>query len=201
MKRARIWFYAIAGLLSVLILVIFSPRAFENPSVSMMPTLAMNEDFLIFPGLALFGLEIDRWDLVVFKYPVSPDVTFVKRVVGLPGDKIEWKNGLFINDKPVARKNLDVPPPEIPAREDGLGPPGGYGELSLVEESFEGFRLTVLDEKSNDEIVAAVQVPEGHFYVAGDFRSQSHDSRRWGFLPAANVIGKVYRYPWNSPRR
>lgn len=197
MKSRRGWVYAAVVFFLAAVFVVFSPRSYNNSSTSMMPTLDIDEQFLVFPGFALFGLEINRWDVVVFKYPVSPDIAFVKRVVGLPGDKIEWRNGaLLINDKPVDRKMQEMVPPEIPKAkfEDAPEPE----PVKVFEESFEGSRVLVLDKDPNYDSYETSHVPADHYYVVGDHRNQSHDSRRWGHLPRANIIGKVHRYPWST---
>lgn len=182
----------IAGIVAVIcVAVYFSPKTFTNSSTSMMPTLGMSEYMFVLPGPIALGAK--RGDVVVFKYPVQPDMKFVKRVIGLPGDVIEWKSGLVINGTPAVRKVLEGPIPEIPDTEGGN--PAG---TRLIEESFEGLTFVVLDQEKPDEFNGPVTVPPDHYYVVGDFRTNSHDSRRWGFLPKQNLLGKVARMPWSS---
>ncbi|WP_391088304.1 signal peptidase I [Vibrio sp. NH-UV-68] len=193
---------------AVLVLRSFIYEPFQIPSGSMMPTLLVG-DFILVEKYA-YGLKDPVWrtqlvetgkpergDVVVFKYPPQPNIDYIKRVVGLPGDTVRYnsKKEICIQSAGESRCS-DV-------------------KLSNVEESpfiQNGIPLIQLDEKLGDvghqilvnplrrDRVELYQprngvnewvVPQGEYFVMGDNRDNSADSRYWGFVPEANLVGKA----------
>jgi signal peptidase I len=116
-----------------------------------------------------------RGDVVVFKYPVEPDRDFIKRVIGLPGETIEVKEKkVYINGKPFEEGYVHF-----------LAPPAAQSELHEV---------TSFDVR---ERYGPVTVPANQYFVMGDNRDNSQDSRYWGFLPRENVKGKALIIYWS----
>jgi len=161
----------------------FVVQAFKIPSGSMIPTLLVGDHILVnkfiygiknpFTGKVIVPVEdIERKDIIVFKYPLNPDQDFIKRVIGLPGDRIEIKNKeVFVNGEPFVVKNAIFQNPVIiPAP---LEPRDNLGPLS---------------------------VPPHSYFVMGDNRDNSHDSRFWGFVPQEAVKGKAFIIYWSWDR-
>ncbi len=184
------------------ILIVFFLRSFlvepfRIPSGSMMPTLLAG-DFILVNKFA-YGIRLpvinrkvvdihepQRGDVVVFRYPRDPSVDYIKRVVGLPGDHVAYRDKvLYINNKPQGQV------------EQGTYTTGGAG-LSMAG----AMRLTEsLDEVQHDILVrhdapnrgsGQAVVPEGHYFVMGDNRDNSNDSRFWGPVPEENLVGKAF---------
>lgn len=187
-------------LLLVLVFRSFLFEPFKIPSGSMIPTLWIG-DFIAVNKYA-YGLRVpvlnyrflevgdpERGDVVVFRYPVDERVNYIKRVVGLPGDTVTYRNKtLFINGDPVVQ--------------DTIGPWSGEGlnrnapgrrpirKLELLDESPHHI---LVDPERPDLRVQTWTVPEDHYFVMGDNRDQSLDSRAWGFVPEENLVGKAVR--------
>jgi signal peptidase I len=142
-------------------LVTFVAQAFRVQGTSMQPLLEDGERIVVNKLLYRFH-TIQRGDVVVFWWPRDPRVSFIKRVVGLPGDRVELRNGvLFVNDR-------EVPEPYL------LPPPEGRDESSAP--------LT--------------EVKQGYYYVLGDHRGSSNDSRNWGEVPEKYIYGKAVLRFW-----
>lgn len=183
-------------ILIVLLLRSFLVEPFRIPSGSMMPTLLVGDFILVnkydygirLPVLNSKILDLgdpQRGDVVVFRFPKDPGVDYIKRVVGVPGDHVVYKNKtLVINGRQVA---------QVPA--------GVYiGTGSGLSSSGAELRREVLGDVTHDILVephvhgveADVIVPEGHYFVMGDNRDNSNDSRYWGFVPDENLVGKAF---------
>ena len=184
-------------LLIVLLFRSFLFEPFKIPSGSMIPTLLVG-DFIVVNKFA-YGLRLpvlhtkfvslgepQRGDVVVFRYPVDPAVNFIKRLVGLPGDTISYRDKeLYINGERIPRESngrftsddLKCSTP----RSDALHFTESLGavEHGILLHSNSGFR--------NNQW----QVPEGHYFVMGDNRDRSNDSREWGFVPEENLMGRA----------
>ncbi|MCX7628207.1 MAG: signal peptidase I, partial [Methylophilaceae bacterium] len=138
-------------------------------------------------------LEINhpqRGEVMVFRYPKDPSLDYIKRVVGLPGDHIAYRNKqIFVNGQPV------------PQQEDGyydyVTP--GLNQVSLrrLVEQLGEHRHHILIDDAAPVLDGEITVPEGHYFVMGDNRDNSNDSRFWGFVPERNVVGKAFMIWWN----
>jgi len=184
-------------LLIVLLFRSFLYEPFKIPSGSMIPTLLIG-DFIVVNKYA-YGLRLPvlhtkvvpigepkRGDVVVFRYPVDPSVNFIKRLVGLPGDTISYRekqlyiNGELVSEKPEGRYSSEDVKCSTP-RSDAMLFTETLGEVehNILLHNNSGSR--------NDQWL----VPEGHYFVMGDNRDRSNDSREWGFVPEENLMGRA----------
>jgi signal peptidase I len=157
----------------ILALVIrtFFLQAFKIPTGSMRPTLIENDRVLVNKILYDYK-EPKHGDIIVFRYPVDGKKDFIKRLVGLPGDTIEIRQGkVLINDEPL--------PKDSPMRK--------YYYYNREDWEY---------GKENMKI----KVPANSYFVLGDNSAQSSDSRNWGFVPKSNLIGKAFMIYW-PPKR
>jgi len=209
-------------ILFVFVLRSFLVEPFRIPSGSMMPTLQDGD--LILVNKYTYGIRLpivdrlvvplgspQRGDVVVFRYPVEPGIDYIKRVVGLPGDEIIYRNKtLFVNGQEV---------PETRAGDffepDQSQYIGRYNErLGAVEHQIlvnkrgpqHLMPITQYPFRENCQYAAngiACKVPEGHYFMMGDNRDNSLDSRFWGFVPDRNIVGRAF-FIWmnfSSPSR
>ncbi|HEX5057681.1 MAG TPA: signal peptidase I [Gammaproteobacteria bacterium] len=183
-------------LLIVLVLRSFVAEPFKIPSGSMLPTLHIGDFILVNKfsyGLRLPVLntkilqlgEPERGDVVVFKYPEDPRLDFIKRVIGLPGDRISYRGKqIYINGQPVAVEPLTSAVP-LPSRT-------GFGYLQELVEHLPEVEHHILLDSNRSSADVEYQVPEGHYFVMGDNRDDSRDSRVWGYMPEKNLVGKAF---------
>ena len=150
-----------AALLS-LVIITFVVQAFYIPSGSMEPTLMVDDRILVAKFMYRFE-PVHRGDVIVFRYPLNPQRDFVKRVVGLPGDRVQLKDGVVHLDGTVLSEKGYTIKPDF----------GNYGPVT---------------------------VPASQFFVLGDNRNNSEDSRFFGYVPRGNVIGKAIFIYWPLPR-
>jgi signal peptidase I len=198
-------------ILAVFLLRSFLVEPFKIPSGSMIPTLLVGDFILVnkytygirIPVINKKVLELNspqRGDVVVFRYPVDPTLDYIKRVVGLPGDKVEYRNKrLFINGEAMPmRPNGDYLDKEklyyTPRFIETLG---GVEHETLVEDEAPPFVQHTLPfpqrDKCNYNSEGFVcEVPAGHYFMMGDNRDNSQDSRVWGFVPDQNLVGKAF---------
>jgi signal peptidase I len=177
---------AIVAVVGVVAFVGLGPKAFVNPSTSMMPTIEKDDHLLAVPPR-----RIERGDVVIFKHPTMPNIVHVKRVIGLPGERIEWAGGrLIVNGNQVDRKRIDDERPTLPDSTEDLGDP------YFFREKFANLDLLIMDDDSYQRDANAIYVPEEAYYLLGDFRSNSADSRMFGPVPKSNITGKIFRMPW-----
>lgn len=165
------------------------------PSGSMIPTLFIHDHILV--NKWVYGLRVpwtNHWlwnwkqpelgDVVVFRYPMDQNTFFVKRIVALEGDTIEVREGqLILNGKPVAR--LSKPEFSLSKKEEATY---DYFQEQLGSHSFVSRSLRSQEDLGRNY---SAKVPQGHFFVVGDNRDESHDSRAWGFVPMNLLIGRV----------
>lgn len=183
----------------------FVVEAFKIPSGSMIPTLTIGDHLLVnkfiygpripFTDTRLFTWkEPKRGDIIVFKYPENEDKNFIKRVVGLPGDKIEIKNGrLFINDEPVSI----APVGTSDEKREGTGYPY-YDNPKLYDEQLGTVkhRIQYLHDQSGYNFGPKI-VPAESVFVMGDNRDNSQDSRFWGFVKRNKILGRALIIYWS----
>ena len=149
----------------------------------MKPTLLVG-DFILVNKLVYRFSEPQRGDIVVFKYPIDPNIDFIKRIVALPGEEVEVRNNqVFINGKP------------LPLIEVGRGEENGVRKVIYEEVLPEGIKHKVQfyeDFPFSKRDFGPVVVPPNHYFVMGDNRDNSEDSRYWGFVPRENIVGKAF---------
>lgn len=183
-KKSVLREYAEAAVIAVLLALFirtFVVQAFKIPSGSMEPTLLVGDHILV--NKFLYGIKIpfiqktiipitspQRGDVMVFIYPADPSKDFIKRVIGLPGDRVEMSGKtVYINGKPYDDPHAYY------------SPTGGPGESSVTEH------------------FGPITVTKDHIFVMGDNRNHSYDSRYWGFVPIESVKGKAFIIYWSWP--
>jgi signal peptidase I len=209
------WLDWTAGLFPV-IAVVFVLRSFlfepfKIPSGSMIPTLHVGDLILVNKfhyGVRLpvvnikvtQGTPVARGDVMVFKYPPRPSVDYIKRVVGIPGDEVAYLNKkLTINGQAVPTESVPEFFDESVMRyskqfQEKLG---AKTHNLLVDDDRPAFIPGAEDfpfkERCNFTVEGVTcKVPEGHYFMMGDNRDNSLDSRYWGFVPDANIVGKAF---------
>ncbi len=183
----------------------FVAEAFKIPSGSMIPTLAIGDHLLVnkfiygprvpFTDIRIFSWKIPkRGEIIVFKYPENESKNFIKRVVGLPGDKIEIKKGvLFLNDQPVVVKDQGF----YEEKDQGTNSPF-FEKARLLEEELSGVNHKILylrDQTSHN--FGPRLVPAESVFVMGDNRDNSQDSRVWGFVKYEKILGRAFILYWS----
>jgi signal peptidase I len=170
-------------------------RAFSFPSTSMEPTLRLGE-YAFANMLAYGGRNPERGDIVTFSLPRDPSTTYVKRVVGMPGEKVQLKNGiLHINGQPVPTADAGTYKLHAAGQPEKIAP--------LKRETLpNGVSFETLDLVSNGPFdnTAAFDVPAGQYFVLGDNRDNSVDSRmpdQVGYVPQANLLGRISWIFWS----
>jgi signal peptidase I len=183
----------------VLCLRSFVAEPFRIPSSSMMPTLLVG-DFILVNKFA-YGLRLPitnhkfvatgepaRGDVVVFRPPQHPDQDWIKRVIGVPGDTVAYHDDtVFVNGKPLQYVPL--------GRYEGKGQGADATGARLLTEQLPARPHPVLERDDRPFFIQGEgewTVPEGEYFVMGDNRDNSEDSRFWGFLPEANLRGKAF---------
>ena len=185
--------HAIQSVLYIIVVAIFiiafNAQPFQIPSGSMEPTLLIGDFLLVNKQLVpasdrspLPHTSIRRGDIVVFHYPIDPALHLVKRVIGLPGDHIRLHDGrVYLSgrplDEPYARYQLAAP--------DGFR--DNFPRMSSAEPGIDShWWIEMRRLIDHGELI----VPAGNYFVLGDNRNNSEDSRYWGFVPAAAIVGK-----------
>lgn len=198
----------------VLVLRSFLVEPFQIPSGSMKPTLEVGDFILVnkfaygirLPVLDTKIIEVDdpqRGDVMVFRYPSDPNINYIKRVVGLTGDQIRYSSDkrLFVNGQPVAEKLLGEEP-------------GSLGSAALYEERLGAAEHLIRKEMNRYRIEPGREwvVPQGYYFMMGDNRDNSNDSRYWndpaiarellGMVPDQNIVGKAFAVwmSWPDPK-
>jgi len=198
------------------ILIVFFLRSFlvepfKIPSGSMIPTLLIGDFILVnkytygirLPVLNVKVVDIStprRGDVMVFRYPVDPALDYIKRVVGLPGDRIEYRDKILsVNGGVVPRQQIgDYESRERLQYFPRFAESFGASEHEIIlEKEIPGYVSRDLDfrhsgncDYNNGGLVCSV--PAGHYFVMGDNRDNSSDSRVWGFVPDGNIVGKAF---------
>ncbi|MEW6416279.1 MAG: signal peptidase I [Pseudomonadota bacterium] len=204
------------------ILIVFALRSFlvepfKIPSGSMMPTLLVGDFILV--NKFTYGIRLpvinkkivplndpQRGDVMVFRFPDDPGLDYIKRVVGVPGDVVEYRNKkLTINGVPVETKETGT----YTYVSNGLN----YVSATVYEERLGAATHTMMVEPERPSVVPhqvadfpyrencsynadgegfACKVPAGHYFMMGDNRDASNDSRYWGFVPDENIVGRAF---------
>ena len=188
-KPKPIWREYLEALLWAVVLALvirtWGVQAFKIPSGSMMPTLLIGDHLLV--SKSAYGIKYpfsdevlipvsdpQRGDIVVFRFPEDRDKDFIKRIMGLPGETVEVRNNqVYINEKPIK------------------DPWGRY----MGRNGLPSYRMRAGD-------FGPVTVPADHYFVMGDNRDNSHDSRFWfggrgGFVPRSDILGKAFIIYWS----
>lgn len=190
---------SLMGTVVIAIFVItFIVQAFQIPSESMENTLLVG-DYLLVNKLCYGGQglgdhvmpyqKIARGDIIVFHYPVDPQQHFVKRVIGVPGDHLRMvAKRVLINGKPLDEPYVRFLEPPNNLFRDNF-PRTDIPAIGLEGKWWLEMRKLVEDGQ--------LIVPEGHYFVMGDNRDDSQDSRYWGFVPRENIIGRPLVIYWS----
>ena len=198
-------------ILAVFLLRSFLVEPFKIPSGSMIPTLLVGDFILV--NKYTYGVRVpvinkkivelnspQRGDVVVFRYPPDPSLDYIKRVVGLPGDKIVYRNKkLTINGQEIAQKKIE----DYLDRDRMFYTPrfmetlGSVEHHILVEPDAPPFiqqiaRFPYSNKCNYNGEGVSCEVPTGHYFMMGDNRDNSQDSRFWGFVPDENLVGKAF---------
>lgn len=198
-ENAKSFFWV---LLIVWVIRSFIIQPYRVPTGSLQPTVKPG-DFLLVNQYA-YGLhfpvsnykfvniaEPKRGDIVLFYAPPDPSTVFVKRLIGLPGDRIEYRNKiLYVNGKEMPQTFIEKEMDDEPA----IGNlPEEHIPVEVKEENLEGIkhRIFVASETPGLSGSFDVTVPAGHYFMMGDNRDNSDDSRMWGFVPERYLIGKA----------
>jgi len=215
-KLRQPWWLEYTASFFPVILVVFCVRSFvvepfKIPSGSMVPTLLVGDFILVNKfhyGIRLpitntqltQGSPVRRGDVIVFRYPKDESVDYIKRVIGLPGDVVAYQDKrLTINGKPVPETQL----PDFFDEER-------VGYSQQFKETLDGRSNAILnnpavppyiigaedfpyrDNCQYNERGVICKVPPGHYFMMGDNRDNSADSRYWGFVPNANIVGRAF---------
>jgi signal peptidase I len=196
------WVESVQSLLTTVVIAVFvitfAVQAFQIPSESMENTLLIG-DYLLVDKLRYGGgsiwdslipyHQVKRGDIIVFHYPVNPVQHFVKRVIGVPGDHVRlinrqvWVNGLPLKESYIRHS---LPGHDI-YRDD-------FPQVDYIAPGEESYWFKQMKEVvKNGELI----VPAGQYFVMGDNRDESLDSRYWGFVPRANIIGSPLVIYWS----
>ena len=181
--------------------ITFIVQAFQIPSESMEKTLLVGDYLLVdkvhYGDTRLWSWllpyhPIQRQDIIVFRYPVNPKQHFVKRVVALPGDRVRLVNKhVYVNGVRQDDEYATFNWAQHDKFRDNFPDGGFYGDKISAKWFLQAQRLL-----EDSELI----VPEGSFFVLGDNRDDSYDSRYWGFVPAENVVGRPLLIYWSMDR-
>lgn len=170
------WIFIIPGSGIVVLFLVFAPfiiktslcQAFKMPTESMKPTILVGDYFLT-DKTYLKIQKIERGDILIFEYPKDPSKIYIKRVIGIPGDTIEIKNKrLYVNNV-------------------------RYEESYVIHID----RHTFNSKINNRDNFGPVLVPENNYFMMGDNRDRSNDSRFWGFVNIKNIKGRAGLVYWS----
>jgi signal peptidase I len=171
----------------------FIAEPFRIPSGSMLPTLEVG-DFILVNKFA-YGVRIPVWnkkvfgsstpqrgDVIVFRYPENPSVDYIKRVIGVPGDKVAYYNKvIYINDK-------EMPQVKVGSYHQD----GSYVQYTRFDEDLKAVKHDILKTNNMGGGDFEITVPADSYFVMGDNRDNSRDSRFWGFVPDENLVGEAF---------
>jgi signal peptidase I len=188
-------------ILAVFMIRSFLVEPFKIPSGSMMPTLLVGDFILV--NKHTYGLRVpilnntffemnhpQRGEVMVFRFPQDPSMDYIKRVVGVPGDRIEYREKrLMINGQPLEM--------ELNGDYEYVAPGLNRIAAKQYKETLGEHKHDILLVDDAPVIDGEAIVPPGHYFVMGDNRDNSNDSRFWGFVPENNIVGKAFMIWWN----
>ena len=198
------------------ILIVFLLRSFlfepfKIPSGSMIPTLLIGDFILV--NKFTYGVRLpivnkkvialgapERGDVMVFRYPEDPSLDYIKRVVGLPGDSISYQNKrVSVNGRPVPIKQMDdyLSRERMQFSRRMVETLGAHDHQILIEDDAPVFMQQSRAFPHSGNCIyntsgLTCTVPPGHYFMMGDNRDNSSDSRVWGFVPDENIVGKAF---------
>lgn len=202
-------FFPVILIVFVLRSFLFEP--FKIPSGSMIPTLLVGDFILV--NKFIYGIRLpvinkkiidinspQRGDVMVFRYPEDPSLDYIKRVVGLPGDTVAYQNKrLTINGQAVVTQKIGdyLHPERLYYSEQFLEKLGGVEHRALNDADAPAFipdaaRFPHRENCTYNAAGVICKVPPGHYFMMGDNRDNSRDSRAWGFVPEENIVGKAF---------
>ncbi len=179
----------IIAIILALFIRTFIVQAFKIPSGSMLPTLKIGDHLLVnkfiygikvpFSGTLLIPIKKpQRYDIIVFRYPEDPKTDYIKRVIGTPGDKIEIRDKVvFVNGKKIE---------DVAAH---------FTDDTIIPSEMKQARI--FKGGPNKDNFGPILVPEGKWFVMGDNRDNSYDSRFWGFVDENKILGKAMIIYWS----
>ena len=202
-----------------MILVVFLLRSFlfepfKIPSGSMMPTLLVGD--LILVNKFHYGVRLpvinkkiianndpQRGDVMVFRYPVDPRVDYIKRVVGVPGDEVAYLNQKLYHQRPAGahrrpqgefydEDSMRYAPQFSEKLGDGRAPHPGRSRGARPSTAATTSAFPCAENCRYQPEGVICKVPPGHYFMMGDNRDNSQDSRFWGFVPDENIVGKAF---------
>jgi len=196
------WVGSLQSLLTTVVIAVFVitfvVQAFQIPSESMENTLLIGDYLLVdkfrYGGGAVWDhllpyRDVHRGDIVVFHYPINPHQHFVKRVIGVPGDRVRLINKqVYINGTALPESYVRYTSHYHDAFRDE------FPRLNLPVPGLEGAWWLQMKKLVED---GQLIVPEGYYFVLGDNRDESLDSRYWGFVPRENIIGRPLLIYWS----
>jgi signal peptidase I len=198
-------------IVAVFLLRSFLVEPFKIPSGSMIPTLQIG-DFILVNKYA-YGIRLPiinkkiidvgeprRGDVMVFRYPEDPSLDYIKRVVGLPGDRIRYTGKrLWVNDEEVPLETVGdyINPERVSVARQFAETLNGHPHRIIVENDAPPMPPFVHQFPYREKCTytmdgLACTVPPGHYFLMGDNRDNSSDSRVWGFVPDENIVGKAF---------
>jgi signal peptidase I len=198
----------------VLVLRSFVVEPFRIPSGSMLPTLLVGDFILVnkfsygirLPVVRTKVLEMgepERGDVAVFRFPLDTKIDYIKRIVGVPGDRIAYKQKtLFVNGQPMAMSAIG----QYQATGSNLR---ANGFIEATEQLADLKHQVLVNPYVGDFSPGCnvlrqgeITVPEGHYFAMGDNRDDSNDSRCWGLVPEQNLVGKAFMIwmSWDTGR-
>jgi signal peptidase I len=192
------WFVALPAYTVLFVAIALTVRTFlyqpfNNPSTSNEPSI-MRGDYVLVSKLAYRNDDPQRGDIAVFKLTSDTSISYMKRIIGIPGDRIQMKGGVvYLNDQALKQEPVTLDP--IFAYEPGV---------SFYRETLPNGRSYVISNTVDDGPVDNTDVyvvPEGHYFAMGDNRDKSQDSRYLeplGYIPQANFVGRYAFRFWNS---